>query len=170
MDRRKEGARSRVIAAKHMVELVRQYSLLYQCTASSLLYHRCYRLRPYYKEIDRACIRFGRVPGGNVCMRFEGVRVTKFARAAPPRSKNSVFCSCHLGPGPAPIAESRRIIMGSGHRVVAYGPRHRACRTCMMRCAVTVSTFCAVTWVGGVTRLFPKGCVGCCRLSIEGEP
>ena len=35
---------SRELAEKHMVELVRQYSLLYQCTASSLLYHRCYRL------------------------------------------------------------------------------------------------------------------------------
>ena len=103
-------------------------------------------------------------------MRFEGVRVTKFARAAPPRSKNSVFCSCHLGPGPAPIAESRRIIMGSGHRVVAYGPASGMPHVHDALCGHGVDFLCGHVWVGGVTRLFPKGCVGCCRLSIEGEP
>ena len=90
-------------------------------------------------------------------MRFEGVRVTKFARAAPPRSKNSVFCSCHLGPGPAPIAESRRIIMGSGHRVVAYGPASGMPHVHDALCGHGVDFLCGHVWVGGVTRLFPKG-------------
>ena len=38
-------------------------------------------------------LRFG-VPGGSVCMRFEGVKVTKFARAAFFfRSCNSCHCN-----------------------------------------------------------------------------